>query len=205
MKSLMNTGRDADPGTTLADDGRTMRERMLAGDWYIADDPELQELNRRAMRLAGEFNAENPRDPEGSQAILAELLGSVGDGTEIRAPIHVDYGVNLYVGAHCFINFGFTALDVAEVRIGDHVQIGTGVQLLTPTHPLAPEARKAYIEAADPIEVGDNVWIGGGAIILGGIRVGEDAVIGAGAVVTKDVPAGALVVGNPARVIRELR
>ncbi|WP_448852389.1 sugar O-acetyltransferase [Corynebacterium sp. 335C] len=204
MRSLRNPDRVDDPGTVLEDDGRTMRERMLAGDWYIADDPELHDLNRRAMRLAGEFNAAYPADPDGSAAIVADLLGSVGEGTEIRAPLQVDYGVNLHVGARCFVNFGLVALDVAEIRIGDDVQIGTGVQLLTPVHPLAPEARKAYIEAADPIVIGDNVWIGGGAVILGGVRIGDNAVIGAGAVVTKDVEPGALVVGNPARPIRRL-
>jgi maltose O-acetyltransferase len=150
------------------DDPRTNRERMLAGDLYLADDPELAAALRRATRLADEYNALTPRDREAAKEILATLLGGVGAETTVRAPIYVDYGEHLTIGTRTFVNFGLVALDVA------------------------------------PIAIGDNVWLGGGVIVLPGVTIGDDSVIGAGAVVTEGVPAGVLAVGNPARVVREL-
>ena len=122
----------------------------------------------------------------------------------IRPPLRVDYGYNLHVGAGTFANFGLVALDVAPIRIGEDVQIGPNVQLLTPTHPLDPERRRARWEAAEPITIGDNVWLGGGVIVCPGVAIGENTVVGAGTVVTRDLPANVLAVGNPARVVREL-
>jgi maltose O-acetyltransferase len=186
------------------DDPRTNRERMLAGDLYLADDPELAAALRRATRLADEYNALAPRDREAAKEILAKLLGAVGADTTVRAPIYVDYGEHLTIGARTFVNFGLVALDVAPIAIGDDCQLGPNVQLLTAYHPTEPEPRRAKLEAAAPITIGDNVWLGGGAIVLPGVSIGDDSVIGAGTVVTKDVPAGVLAVGNPARVVREL-
>ncbi len=188
----------------LEDDGRSMRQRMLDGDDYIADDPELAAASRRAIRLAAEYAAVWPTDPEAGRAILVNLLGALGEGSEIRAPLAVDYGSHLSIGARTFINYNLTALDVAPIVIGDDVQIGPNVQLLTPTHPVAPAPRRAKIEGAAPITIGDNVWIGDGAIILPGVTVGQNSVVGAGAVVTRDVAADVVVVGNPARVTRAL-
>ncbi|MCC3293539.1 sugar O-acetyltransferase [Arthrobacter sp. zg-Y411] len=191
--------RDFFPGDT-----RSMRERMLAGDPYLADDPELAADSRRAMELADRYARTWPTDQSAAQDILAELLGSLGEGTEIRPPLFVDYGTYLSVGARTFINFNLTALDVAAISIGDDVQIGPNVQLLTPTHPVEPEPRRDKLEAARPIRIGDNVWIGGGAIILPGVSVGENSVVGAGAVVTRDVPPNTVVAGNPAKPLRTL-
>ena len=188
----------------FAGDTRSMRERMEAGDLYIADDPELARESIRAIELADRYNTTWARDREGAAGILQELLGGVGEGTEIRPPLYVDYGKYLTVGARTFINYSFTALDVAAITIGDDVQIGPNVQLLTPTHPVEPEPRRDKLEAAKPIVIGNNVWIGGGAIVLPGVTIGENSVIGAGAVVTRDVPANVVVVGNPARVVRNL-
>lgn len=185
-------------------DARTQRERMLAGDLYIADDPELGRDSLRAMALVERFNASSAGDPATRRRILGDLLGSFGEGSEIRPPLYCDYGYQTHVGARTFVNFGLMALDVAEIRIGDDVQIGPNVQLLTPTHPTDAELRRAKWEAALPITIEDNVWIGGGAIVLPGVGVGENAVVGAGAVVTKDVPPNTVAVGNPARVIRPL-
>ncbi len=177
---------------------------MLAGDLYLADDPELAAMSLRARRLQDRFNRSDAEASDERWEILVDLLGSIGAGTEIRPPFACDYGSHIHLGERVFANFGLVALDVAPITIGDDVQIGPNVQLLTPTHPLDPELRRAKWEAAEPIEIGTNAWLGGGAIVLAGVTVGEDSVVGAGAVVTKDVPPGSVAVGNPARVIRSL-
>ena len=179
-------------------DHRSMRDRMLAGDLYIADDPRLAEDAARALALTTRYNAEGRRE------ILTDLLGAFGDGSEIRPPFRCDYGYQTFVGARTFANFGLVSLDVATVTIGDDVQIGPNVQLLTPTHPVEPGPRRDKWEAARPIVVGDNVWLGGGVIVCPGVTIGENTVVGAGAVVTRDLPANVVAVGNPARVIRKL-
>ncbi|MFB9720652.1 sugar O-acetyltransferase [Planobispora longispora] len=188
----------------FAGDPRTNRERMLAGDLYIADDPEIEAALKRAALLAHRYGELYVTDHEAARAVLKELLGSVAPDVHIRPPLHVDYGSHITIGAGTFANYGLTALDVAPITIGDDVQIGPNVQLLTPTHPLDPVQRRAKLEAAAPIMIGDNVWLGGGAIVLAGVTVGADSVIGAGAVVTKDIPAGVVAVGTPARVVRDL-
>jgi len=185
-------------------DNRSMRERMLAGDLYVADDPELAADSVRAIELTSRYGRVWPEDRGRGAAVLKELLGHIGEDSEIRPPLAVDYGKYISVGDRTFINYNLTALDVAPITIGDDVQIGPNVQLLTPTHPVEPEPRRNKLEAAKPITIGDNVWIGGGAIILPGVTVGDNSVIGAGAVVTRDVPPNVVAVGNPARVIREL-
>jgi maltose O-acetyltransferase len=192
----MDATQDADP--------RTQRERMLAGDPYIADDPQLTADILRAMRLSAEFNATPADAGEERRRILSELLGSIGEGTEIRPPFRCDYGYQTHIGARTFANFGLVALDVARITIGDDVQIGPNVQLLTPTHPIEAEPRRNKLEAAKPITIGDNVWLGGGAIVLPGVTIGDNTVVGAGTVVSKDLPANVVAVGNPARVIRSL-
>lgn len=185
-------------------DERSMRARMLAGEPYIADDPELAAETGRAQALVHRYNTMDPNDRDGRHALLRELLGAFGEASEVRPPFHCDYGYQTFIGARTFINFGLVCLDVARVTIGDDVQIGPNVQLLTPTHPLDPDARRTKWESAQPIRVGDNAWLGGGVIVLPGVSIGADSVIGAGAVVTRDVPPGVLAVGNPARVIRSL-
>jgi maltose O-acetyltransferase len=188
----------------FADDPRSNRERMLAGDPYVADDPELGERMRRAALLSAEFAALFRRDRAAARKVLEALLGGLGEGTVVRPPLYVDYGDQLRIGAGGFVNFGLVALDVAPITIGDDCQIGPNVQLLAASHPTDPEPRRAKLELAAPIAVGDNVWLGGGAIVLPGVTIGDHSVIGAGAVVTKDVPAGVVAVGNPARVTRSL-
>jgi maltose O-acetyltransferase len=186
-------------------DTRSQRERMLAGDLYIADDPELARESRRAAELYAAYNASSPHDAEARRTILADLLGSFGEDSEIRPPFYCDYGYQTHIGARTFLNFGVVALDVARITIGDDVQIGPLVQLLTPTHPVDPELRRAKWEAAEPIAVGDNVWLGGGAIVCPGVTIGADTVVGAGAVVTRDLPPGVVAAGVPARVIRTIQ
>lgn len=187
----------------MTTDARTMKQRMLAGEPYITD-AELLGDQARSQELMAAYNAAAPGDADQRRRLLGELLGSVGEETEIRPPFYVDYGAHITIGDRCFANFGLAALDVAAITIGDDVQIGPYVQLLTPTHPVDPEQRKAKWESALPITIGDNVWLGGGVIVLAGVTIGADTVVGAGAVVTKDLPAGVLALGNPARVVRSL-
>ncbi|WP_437480347.1 sugar O-acetyltransferase [Sorangium sp. So ce1014] len=186
------------------DDTRSMRERMLAGDLYIAGDPEIAEQSAAALDLMAAYNATSVRQRPLRRRLLEQLLGSIGEGTEIRPPFYVDYGAQITIGARCFANFGLVALDVAPITIGDDVQFGPNVQLLTPTHPVEPEPRRKKWEAAKPITIGNNVWLGGGAIVLPGVTIGDNTVVGAGSVVTRDLPANVVAVGNPARVIRTL-
>jgi maltose O-acetyltransferase len=185
-------------------DDRSQLERMRAGDLYRADDPEIAAMGARARRLCALFNRTGADEEHDRRVILGELLGALGPDTVVRPPFHCDLGSHTSVGARTFANVGLVVLDVAPVTIGDDVQIGPNVQILTPTHPLDAERRRAKWEAAEPIAIGDNVWLGGGVIVLPGVTIGADAVIGAGAVVTRDVPAGVLAVGNPARVVRTL-
>ncbi|MFJ8766266.1 sugar O-acetyltransferase [Streptomyces clavifer] len=188
----------------FADDPRTNLERMLAGDLYIADDPEIARRQQHAMRLAARYHAAYVEDAATARPLLAELLASVGEGVEVRPPLAVDYGSNITIGARTFVNYNLTALDVATITIGEDCQIGPNVQLLTPTHPLEPQPRRDKLEAARPITIGDNIWLGGGVIVCPGVTIGDNTVIGAGAVVTKDIPADVVAVGNPARPVRAL-
>jgi maltose O-acetyltransferase len=185
-------------------DERTMRERMLAGEPYIADDPDLARETLHARQLCMQLDRMEPHDAQRRREILVELLGAIGDETEIRPPFRCDYGYQTFIGARTFANFGLVCLDVARVTIGDDVQIGPNVQLLTPSHPVEPEARRQKWEDAEPITIGDNVWLGGGVIVCPGVTIGENTVVGAGAVVTRDLPANVVAVGNPARVVRRL-
>ena len=192
------------PFTLDEDDTRSPLERMRAGDWYRADDPGIQSAFRHALRETDRFGREYAQDPDAAQEILRDLLGTFGEGAHVRAPLHVDYGSRLHIGAGTFVNFSLTALDVVDIRIGGDCQLGPNIQLLTPIHPLEPGPRREGWEAAEPITIGDNVWIGGGASIMPGVSIGDDSVIGAGSVVTRDVPPRSLAVGSPAKVLRTL-
>jgi maltose O-acetyltransferase len=182
-----------------------MKERMLRGELYLADDPELEADALRCDRLLARFNATRADEVATRTEILRELLGAVGEGTGIRPPLFMDYGYRTTIGPGTFVNMGCVFLDVGRITIGANVQIGPYVQLLTPTHPIDPEPRRGGWEAQEPITIEDNVWLGGGVIVCPGVTIGRDTVVGAGSVVTKDLPAGVVAVGNPARVIRSLR
>lgn len=177
---------------------------MLAGELYLADDPEIAADRQRAAVLMERFNASSAGEPQRRTELLRELLGSLGEGVDVRPPFYCDYGYHISIGSGTFVNYNAVLLDVARITIGADVQIATNVQLLTPTHPVEPEPRRAKWESASPITIGDNVWLGSGAIVLGGVTIGENTVVGAGSVVTRDLPANVVAVGNPARVIRTL-
>ena len=188
----------------MTDDQRSMRDRMLGGDLYRAEGPELEREHERAMALMEDFNRSPASDPQRHRQLLSELLADVGEGTVIRPPLYCDYGYQISIGARTFANFGLVALDVARIVIGDDVQIGPNVQLLTATHPLQAQPRRDKWESAAPITIADNAWLGGGVIVCPGVTIGENTVVGAGAVVTRDLPANVLAVGSPARVVRTL-
>jgi maltose O-acetyltransferase len=180
------------------------KQRMLRGELYIATDPELAADHERCRLLVERFNGSSVTEIEERRALLERLLGSIGDETVIRPPLQCDYGYQIHIGSRSFVNYGSVMLDVAEIRIGNEVQIATNVQLLTATHPLEASVRRKGWEYAKPISIANGVWLGGGAIVCPGIHIGENTVVGAGSVVTRDLPAGVLAVGNPCRVIREL-
>jgi maltose O-acetyltransferase len=175
------------------------KEKMLAGKLYDASAPEIQADHRAAMAWLVRYNAMLGATAEDRRTVLRERFASVGDGSDIRPPFHCDYGFNISIGSGVFLNFNCVILDVVAVSIGDKTQIGPNVQILTADHPRDGSERASGLEFGRPIDIGRNVWIGGGAIILPGVTVGDGAIVGAGAVVTRNVSAGATVVGNPAR------
>ena len=181
-----------------------MKQRMLRGELYLANDPEIQAEQARAQDLMERYNATRDVERELRDALLRELLGEVGDGVVVRPPVWVDYGSHISIGAGTFANYDCVLLDVAPISIGASCQLATRVQLLTATHPIDPEPRRLGWESAAPITIGDNVWLGGGAIVCPGVTIGDDTVVGAGAVVTRDLPAGVVAMGMPARVVREI-
>lgn len=181
------------------------KPRMLRGDLYIADDPELAQDNARAALWMDRYNATMRLHDTNRLAMLRELLAAVGEGTLVRPPFHVDYGFNVSLGRNVFVNFGCVILDVVPVTVGDRTQIATNVQILTADHPRDPAVRALGWEFGRTVAIGADVWIGGGAILLPGVTVGEGATIGAGAVVTRDVGPGVTVAGNPARPIAPRR
>ena len=181
-----------------------MRDRMRAGSSYRADDPQLRADYLAAQRLLAEFNGSDPAAPDARQKVLERLLGSCGAGATVTPPLRLDYGQYVHLGAGTFLNYDCVLLDVGEIRIGARCQLGPRVQILTATHPLDPALRADGWEAGEPVCIGDDVWIGGGAIILPGVTIGNGSVIGAGSVVTRDVPPGVVVAGNPAKPLRTI-
>ena len=175
------------------------KQKMLAGEFYLASDAELEAERHAASLWMGRFNTSYNLSSTESRALLRDMIGQVGEGAIVHPPFHCDYGYNISLGANVFLNFNCVVLDVVAVRIGDGTQIGPCVQILTADHPRDADARRKGQEFGRPVNIGRNVWIGGGAIILPGVSIGDDAIIGAGSVVTRDVLAGATVAGNPAR------
>jgi maltose O-acetyltransferase len=181
---------------------RTEKEKMLAGEVYNCLDPDLDAERQRAKELIRLYNMTEAM-PE-RHTILQQLLGQIGENSIIEPPFYCSYGQNIHIGDYVFLNVLCTILDCNEVHIGHHVMIGPAVQIYTAAHLLQAEPRIQGLEVGKPIVIEDNVWLGGGAILLPGVRIGRNAVVGAGAVVARNVPANTVVVGNPARVIREI-
>lgn len=181
----------------------TMRDRMAAGQPYVVDGTVRVEIDRGQERAA-RFNAAAAADADTRRTLLVDLLGSVGEEVEVRAPVHVELGTQVHIGDRTTVNANLVASDRARIRIGADVRIGPNVQLLTSVHPLDAANRLARWEGAAPVTIGDNVVLGGGVIVCPGVNIGGDTVVAAGSVVVSDLPAGVLAVGNPAKVIRQL-
>ena len=177
---------------------------MLSGELYLAADSELSKMRNRARQITRAYNNTTESERDVRRTLLNRLLGQMPPKIEIEPPFRCDYGTNIYLGQNFYANFGVVMLDCAEIRIGDDVLLAPGVQIYTAHHPLDAATRLTGLELASPITIGNNVWIGGGALVLPGVTIGDNTTIGAGSVVTKDIPAGVVAVGNPCRVIRQL-
>lgn len=181
---------------------KTEKEKMLAGEIYSCLDAELEVDRQQAKKLIWAYN--HTKDESEREAILPQLFGGVGENLIIWPPYYCSYGRNTYFGDYVFINYNCTILDNIEVRIGNHVMFGPSVSIYTAAHALQAEDRIKGLEVAKPVTIEDNVWLGGGVIVLPGVQIGKNAVVGAGAVVSRDIPANMIAVGNPARVLREI-
>jgi maltose O-acetyltransferase len=181
----------------------TERQKMLSGELYNPHDPELVAGRERARDLCQALNATRESEDVERRRILNSLFGTGGDSVWMQPPFYCDYGANIELGERVFFNFNCVVLDVCHVRIGSFTLFGPAVQVYTATHPMNAQLRRVQ-EAGKPIEIGSDVWVGGGAIILPGVKIGSRAVIGAGSVVTRDVPEGVFAAGNPCRAIREI-
>ncbi|TRX55704.1 sugar O-acetyltransferase [Thalassomonas sp. M1454] len=179
---------------------RSEKDKMLNCEQYNPLDRELSKEREDCALLCKEFNDSSPQDTKQRQALLKSLFGQKYQ-IWIEPPFHCDYGQNITLGKQVFFNYNCVVLDAAKVTIGNHVFIGPGVQIYTSTHPKDPAIRRKFFESALPITIGNDVWIGGNAIILPGVTIGNRSIIGAGSVVTKDVPDDVTVGGNPAKII----
>jgi maltose O-acetyltransferase len=182
----------------------TEKEKMLSGELYDAMDAELVRDRLNARAIVAQYNKLTFSDDENAQRLRAQLFGSVGDNVFIEMPFRCDYGYNIHLADGVYMNFNCVLLDVCEIRIGARTLLAPGVQIYTASHPLDPKLRAAGPELGKPITIGEDVWIGGCAIILPGVTIGNGAVIGAGSVVTKDVSPMTVVGGNPAKVIKTI-
>ncbi|GAB59955.1 sugar O-acetyltransferase [Rheinheimera nanhaiensis] len=180
----------------------TEKEKMLSGQWYNPLDKQLSAERLAARKLQQQYNQSAPDDAPARSALLKQWLPNSGKHLYIEPPFFCDYGYNITTGAKVFFNFNCVVLDVAEVRIGNNVFFGPAVQIYTVKHPLDAKARNTLIEQALPVVIEDDVWIGGGAILLPGISIGKGSVVAAGSVVTGDIPPGVVAAGNPCRVIK---
>jgi maltose O-acetyltransferase len=181
----------------------SQKEKMLAGELYDPLDPELTRERQRARELCRELNASAPGNVEERMRLITALLGTLSD-VWIEPPFYCDYGSNITVGRKVFFNFNCVVLDVMAVTIGHQTLFGPAVQIYTAMHPIKADERRSGLESAKPVAIGNDVWVGGAAIICPGVTIGDRAVIGAGSVVTRDVPADSFAAGNPCRVIRPL-
>ncbi|MCM4158520.1 sugar O-acetyltransferase [Antarcticibacterium flavum] len=184
---------------------RSEKEKMLAGELYDPLDKGLVEERLRTRLLLKELNDTGEDQPQKRKETLMKLLPGAAKDLWLQPPFYCDYGANIITGEKVFFNFNCVVLDVMQVKIGSRSMFGPNVQIYTATHPLDHNERSSGVEYAKPIEIGEDVWVGGSAVICPGVKIGDRSVIGAGSVVTKDIPADVFAAGNPCRVIRKIR
>ena len=177
---------------------------MLSGELYNASDPVLSEERLRARLLLKELTDSREDEDEKRKIILRKLIPDAGPGLWLQPPFYCDYGYNIKTGEKVFFNFNCVVLDVMQVTIGSRTLFGPNVQIYTATHTMDHRERAAGLEYAKPVTIGEDVWIGGSAVICPGVTIGDRSVIGAGSVVTRDIPSDVFAAGNPCRVIRDL-
>ncbi len=182
---------------------KTEREKMIAGEYYIAGHPDLRKDRTNAKKLLHRLNITEYRVTKKARKIIAELIPNTGENFYIEPPFFCDYGYNINCGDNVYFNVNCVILDCAPINIGSNVMLAPNVQIYTATHPLDAETRKT-LHFAEGVTIGDDCWIGGNSVICPGVTIGKGCVIGAGSVVTKDIPDNSLAVGNPAKVIRKL-
>ena len=180
------------------------KDKMLNKEYYISWDKELTEEREKAKDLLFEFNNTRPSERNKRNQIIKKLFHSVGENAWIESPFNCDYGYNITVGDNFYTNTNCTILDCAKVTIGNNVLIGPNVSLYTPNHAINADERKEGYERSLPINIGDNVWVGGSVTIVPGVTIGDNTIIGAGSVVTKDIPSNVIAAGVPCRVIRSI-
>ncbi|MBQ3493390.1 MAG: sugar O-acetyltransferase [Clostridia bacterium] len=183
----------------------TEREKALAGELYSAKDPELRTMHLRAKKLFGKYNSINPSKEKKLDKIIRQLLGKTGEKVHIQPPFYCDYGANITVGENFFANYGCVILDVNKVVIGKNCMLAPCVKIFSATHPVDANQRNSGLELGLPVTIGDNCWIGGGAIINPGVSLGNNVVVASGAVVTKSFGDDVLIGGCPAKVIKKLK
>lgn len=183
---------------------KSEKDKMLAGELYLASDPELAAAHLRAQAILSQFNATSADDEDNRRAFLTELFHHFGKAAVIKPVFRCDYGFNISLGARTFVNYDCVFLDCNLITVGDDVQIAPGVHIYTATHPTDAQIRRSGLEYALPVSIGDGVWLGGGAIVCPGVTIAENTVVGAGSVVTRDLPSNVVAAGNPCRVIRTL-
>lgn len=185
-------------------DLKEVKERMQTGKLYFPTEEDLLSEQAEWMELLYDFNSTRPSEGKKRAELLEKLLGGVGKNCYVEPPLHANWGCNTYMGDDVYANFNLTLVDDVKITIGNHVMFGPNVTVATAGHPVEPNLRSRQAQYNLPVNIGDNVWIGAGSVILPGVTVGDNTVIGAGSIVTKDIPANVVAYGNPCRVVREI-
>jgi maltose O-acetyltransferase len=189
----------------MTTDTRTEKEKMLAGEMYNAFTPQLIAERAACRELLHDYNLTRPDEAKKRDEMIRTLFAQFGTNSVIETPLRCDYGSNVYWGNNSFGNYNLVLLDTCPIYVGDYVLIGPDVKLYAATHPTDPQERLNGLEYGKPIRIGNNVWLGGGTIVVAGVTIGDNSVIGAGSVVVKDIPANVVAVGNPCKVVKQLK
>ena len=180
------------------------RERMKNGQLYFCTDEEVAKEQLKCLDRLYDFNRTRPSEMPKRMALLKEILAEVGENCYVEPPLHANWGINTHFGNNVYANFNLTLVDDCDIYVGDSVMFGPNVTVAVAGHPIDPDLRRKVAQFNIPVRIGNNVWIGAGAVILPGVTIGDNSVIGAGSIVTKDIPANVVAVGNPCRVLREI-